>query len=275
MKILYLSDLDGTLLRSDERLSDYTIKTINQFVEKGGLFSYATARSLVTSSIVTAGLNTEFPVACYNGAFVFNNKTKEILLSHYFTVEEKEMIISTLIKHKIHPIVYSFIDDIERFSFVKSEINDGMQHFLNSRANDIRWRAVENLEELYQGDVFYITCIGTDIQLASAYKALKAKDKMYLVYHKDIYSGAQWCELMPKKATKATAALELKKLLDCDRLVVFGDGLNDLPLFSVADESYAMANAAPELKEIATAVIDTNDNDGVAKWLEKKLNLLI
>ena len=57
MKTLYLSDLDGTLLRSNERLSDYTIKTINQFVEKGGLFSYATARSLVTASTVTKGLN--------------------------------------------------------------------------------------------------------------------------------------------------------------------------------------------------------------------------
>jgi len=74
---------------------------------------------------------------------------------------------------------------------------------------------------------------------------------------------------MPKKATKANAAIQIKNMLKCDKLVVFGDGLNDISLFSVADESYAMQNAVPELKKIATAVIESNDNDGVAKWIEK------
>ena len=51
------------------------------------------------------------------------------------------------------------------------------------------------------------------------------------------------------------------------KLVVFGDGINDMPLFHIANESYAMADAVPELKKIATAVIDSNNNDGVAKWI--------
>jgi len=271
MKTLYLSDLDGTLLHSNEKLSDYTVETINQFVEKGGLFSYATARSLVTASAVTKGLNTEFPVACYNGAFVFGNQTKEILLAHYFTTEEKEAIVSTLKQHQIYPIVYAFIDGIEYFSFVKSEVNDGMQHFLDSRLNDVRWREVETLEDLYQGEIFYVTCIGTKVGLMPVYEHLKSENQLQIIYGKELYSDAWWCELMPIKATKATAALELKRLLGCDRLIVFGDGLNDLPLFSVADESYAMANAVGELKAVATAVIGSNDSDGVARWLEKEV----
>ena len=76
--------------------------------------------------------------------------------------------------------------------------------------------------------------------------------------------------ILPAKATKATAAIELKQLLGCDKLVVFGDGLNDMSMFAVADESYAMANAVHELKKIASAVIDSNNNDGVARWLEKR-----
>ncbi|MDR2568667.1 MAG: HAD hydrolase family protein [Oscillospiraceae bacterium] len=44
---------------------------------------------------------------------------------------------------------------------------------------------------------------------------------------------------------------------------------NRLSLFSVANEKYAMSNAVLELKKIATDVIDSNDNDGVAKWIEK------
>jgi len=78
---------------------------------------------------------------------------------------------------------------------------------------------------------------------------------------------------MPKNATKGIAALRLKEMLGCGRLVAFGDAQNDLSLFSVADECYAMANAVPELKEIATAVIGSNDNDGVAKWIEENVPL--
>ena len=51
-------------------------------------------------------------------------------------------------------------------------------------------------------------------------------------------------------------------------MVVFGDNLNDLSMFTIADERYAVANAVQELRDISTAVIDSNDNDGVAKWLE-------
>jgi hydroxymethylpyrimidine pyrophosphatase-like HAD family hydrolase len=50
---LYVSDLDGTLLRSNEVTSEYTNHVINSLVSKGMLFSYATARSLITAKKVT------------------------------------------------------------------------------------------------------------------------------------------------------------------------------------------------------------------------------
>lgn len=53
----------------------------------------------------------------------------------------------------------------------------------------------------------------------------------------------------------------------CRHIVCFGDGINDIPMFRIADECYAVANAAPELKEIATDIIPCNNEDGVAKWL--------
>ena len=51
--------------------------------------------------------------------------------------------------------------------------------------------------------------------------------------------------------------------------MVFGDGINDLDMFHIADEAYAVENAVPELKAAATAVIVSNDEDGVAKWLRE------
>ena len=58
-------------------------------------------------------------------------------------------------------------------------------------------------------------------------------------------------------------------MLGCDKLVVFGDNINDIPMFEVADECYATENAVPELKAIATGIISTNDDDGVAHWIAK------
>ena len=56
MKTLYISDLDGTLLNSQGKISDYSIKTINNLINEGMIFTYATARSLVSASPVTRGL---------------------------------------------------------------------------------------------------------------------------------------------------------------------------------------------------------------------------
>ena len=60
---------------------------------------------------------------------------------------------------------------------------------------------------------------------------------------------------MPQKASKAQAALQLKQKLACDRLVVFGDGKNDIDMFQIADKSYAVANAHNDLKQYATVAV--------------------
>ena len=70
MKILYVSDLDGTLLRSDEKTSAFTNDTINELTQKGLHFSYATARSYHTARKATAGLNAQIPLIVYNGAML-------------------------------------------------------------------------------------------------------------------------------------------------------------------------------------------------------------
>ena len=119
--------------------------------------------------------------------------------------------------------------------------------------------------DLYVGETFYILCIDEHSKLAPFYE--KYKDKFHCVFQTDIYSGDVWLEIMPKSATKANALAELKRMLDC-RLVVFGDGKNDMDMFEIADECYAVENAVPELKAMATAVIGGNDSDGVARWLE-------
>ena len=117
----------------------------------------------------------------------------------------------------------------------------------------------------------YTTCIETPEKIKPFYD--KYKDIYHCVYQKDIYSDEQWLEIMPKDFTKASAVQKLKQITKSDYVVVFGDGINDLEMFEVADECYAMSNAEPELKAVATKIIESNDNDGVARWLaENTLN---
>ena len=114
MKTLYVSDLDGTLLRQDGTISQFTIQTINDLVEKGLLFSYATARSIVTASRVTKGLSNQIPVILYNGAFIRRPGTNELLASNFFG-QEFPSILDDLIDHKgfkeraVHRTVFELI----------------------------------------------------------------------------------------------------------------------------------------------------------------------
>lgn len=265
MKTLYISDLDGTLLRSDETLSDYTKDVICRLTKQGMLFSYATARSFVTAKKVTNGLPAKIPLIVYNGTFVIDNLTEEILISNYFDDSVKP-VLDDLFDCEIYPIVYSYTGNKERFSFMEEKCTAGMKRFLDTRKDDRR-TPVRSTEELTMGKCFHISCIDEPQKLYPIYE--KYQNNFHCIYDRDFYSGDQWLEIMPKNVSKANAVMQLKEKLCCDRVVAFGDGKNDLEMFTVADECYAVENAVTELKEIATAVIAGNNEDGVAKWLEQ------
>ena len=265
MSNLYVSDLDGTLLRSNEATSEYTNQVINSLVDKGMIFSYATARSLITAKKVTKGINAKIPLIVYNGAFVIDNITEKILIANYFD-DSVYSVLEDLFSNSVYPIVYAYINGKEKFSFVRALCTKGMDMFLASRKGDIRTNEVKALSELKEGNIFYITCIDAPEKLKPLYD--KYKDKYHCVYQTDIYTNEQWLEIMPLEASKSNAIKQLREMLDCEKLIVFGDGKNDIDMFQMADESYAVANAHEELKKYATDVILSNDDDGVARWLE-------
>ena len=265
MKTLYVSDLDGTLIRSDERTSDYTNRTINRLVEEGVMFSYATARSIHTSRKVTAGLNARIPLITYNGCMVVDNADGSFLIKNFFGTEIRQ-VMQDLFAHDVYPIAYGFVDGIERFSFLPAKTSQAVLDFNQTRTGDRRCRMVETEEELMSGELFYLTCIDQAEKLLPLYE--KFRERFHCVYQLDLYSGEPWLEILPKAASKANAIRQLKERLGYEKLVVFGDGKNDVDMFELADEAYAVANAVPELKERATAVIGGNNEDGVARWLE-------
>lgn len=261
---LYVTDLDGTLLRSNETVSDYTSSVINSLVDKGMLFSYATARSLITAKKVTKGITAKIPLIVYNGTFVIDNVTEKILISNYFDSSVRN-VLDDLFENGVYPIVYAHIHGKEKFSFIPQLCTNGMTLYLNSRKGDVRTNAVDSPDDLKKGDIFYISCIDEPEKLRPLYE--KYRDRYHCVYQTDIYTKEQWLEIMPLAASKSNAIKQLRSLLGCEKLIVFGDGKNDIDMFQLADESYAVANAHEDLKRYATDIILSNDADGVAKWL--------
>ena len=266
MKTLYISDLDGTLLRSDRRTSEFTNQTINELVEQGMLFSYATARSYISSRPVTEGLDAKIPVILYNGVMTIDNADGSIIFINYLP-DCVHDLLDDLIAHDIYPIVYSMQNGIERMSYVEDKRSDGMKRFHDLCGEDKRKYPVKEAKQLHDGEIFYFTCIDEYEKLEPFYK--KYMDQYQCLFLRDIYTDDQWLDFLPKGTSKASAIKHLKEYYQCDRVIAFGDGLNDIEMFQMADEAYAVENAVPELKAIATGIIDGNYHDGVAKWLKE------
>lgn len=266
--VLYVSDLDGTLLNSREEISPYSLRIINGLIERGMKFTYATARSLSSASKVAKGLSLHIPVIIYNGAFIVEADTGKILYSTGFSEKEQQFAAGLLERLGLFPLVYTYRDDEEKVLWYSDHENEGIRNYLSARKGDKRMEPVWDGGSIYQGNMFYFTCIGEKEELQEAYERLKGDLRFRVTFQKELYRTEYWLEIMPAKASKAVAINELKKIWKCNKVISFGDAVNDIPMFQISDQAYAVENAVEELKKYATDVILSNEQDGVANWLK-------
>ncbi len=264
---LYITDLDGTLLDREDKVPGFTAQAISFLMERGLPFTCATARSWISAQKVTAGVKFSLPVIVYNGAFLVDPKTGKRLSEHAFPSEQRAFLQALFSSAEVSTVVYAFVEGEERVSWRTDRENEGVSYYLENRKGDRRLRPVLSDRELYRGEPFYFTCIGAKEELLPLWEQIREEKGWNSTFQQELYREEYWLEVMPGKATKAFAAKELKALLGYKRLVVFGDAVNDLPLFRIADESCAVMNAVPEVKAAASRVIPGNQENGVAKWL--------
>jgi Cof subfamily protein (haloacid dehalogenase superfamily) len=267
MKSLYISDLDGTMLNSGGKLSIHSEQTINALLDRGMLFTVATARSITTARTAIDGLKLKLPIVVYNGGFILDPVSDKILLSSAFTEDEKNRISNLIDKMNASALVHGFIRGTEYVSWLTEKENAGIAYYKESRKGDRRLRPVQTAAELYEGSVVYVSLIGEKSEMQAFYDASHALSFTNIIIQREVYRPEYWVELMPKRVSKAEAVLKLKRLCGCDSVVTFGDAINDLPMFQASDACYAVLNAVEELKQAATGVIGANDSDGVATWL--------
>ena len=81
-----------------------------------------------------------------------------ILWKNFFG-EDVQTILNELFEKEVYPIVYAFVEGVEKFSYIEKRCTEGMKVFVESRKGDIRERKVETKEALCEGEIFYLTCI--------------------------------------------------------------------------------------------------------------------
>ena len=270
-RTLYVTDLDGTLLGPDKRLSDLSARILDRLINDGALITCATARSWITVQRLLGDFRFQLPMVLYNGTFIYDSLNDRVLAQHELDTATVRSILQACRRHGQPPLVYWLDGTREQVSWVVGVNNTGMKRFWADRPEDPRNAPRGTWEELAVDHVFNIVAIGTKETLERVVEEMgpDARDNSTFHLQRDTYHPEDfYLEIAPKLASKAEAVLQLKHLLGATRLAVFGDNLNDLSMFTIADESYAVANAAIEVLEAATEVIDFNSNDGVARWLD-------
>jgi len=266
-KVLFVSDLDGTLMRGDLKISGFSIKTINELVEKGVSFTYATARAIVSARTITDQLKLKLPVITRNGAVLADNNTGNIIEKSLFTEAEVGMLKEMLPELPKTGFVSCYFGDDMIKAFAGDQHTVGLQGYLDYYKDDPAVVIAPDLEGMFRGNPGYVTLIGDKDEIEPLYVRVREYKGWECIFQKDIYRDEYWLEICPQNCTKAKSILKLKEEYGFQRLVVFGDSVNDLPMFKIADEAYAVSNAIDELKAYATGVIGSNEEDAVARFL--------
>ena len=271
---LYVSDLDGTLLRSDGSLSPYSVRTLNRLIGEGMPFTVASARGCGPIRNALAGLRLRLPVIATDGAYVSDLATGRHLAVHALPPSIAHDLWTLFDGRGYSPFVFAYDGRVDRFYYTADSLrNDGMRRFHRKREirQDPRLCRLDDLRQGLDDQAVRFTLIDSLPRIRDLEREVRRRHGDAVQIHTHDHYDAVWYHLtvLDVRATKDQGAAALKRLVDLAhcRLVVFGDQTNDIGMFRVADEAYAVADSAPELVEQATATIGSNDDDAVARWL--------
>lgn len=260
-KIIF-SDIDGTLLTSDNKIGENTNKKIKELECLGIPFVLVSARMPEGIYLVQKALNIKAPIVCYSGGLVIDKENK-IIDTRGIKVN-KAIEVKEYIKDNWKDIccsVYSYnnwiADDIEnKWIIQESEITKVIP--IIGELIDI----LKNNQEIHK-----ILCIGDANIINEAVNKLKEKYPELSIYK----SKETYLEIMDGHANKADAVKILCDSMNIDikNSISFGDNYNDIDMLKTTGKSYAMGNAPEEVKMQADYVTLDNNNEGIFEVLKK------
>ena len=269
MKTLYISDLDGTLLNSSAELSVYTTNALNRLIADGMHFSAATARTASTTLQMFEGVALNTPIVLMNGVLIYDPTCNQYINREIISDTAKSGIIDAMHEAEQSCLMYALCGE-KMSTYYRNPVNTMLRDFMDERIGKYNkiFTPVEDFATV-TNDIIYFCFLDEQENIERIYSLISDIDGPKTEKYRDIYSKHLWyLEVFSANASKRCAVDFLRKHGGYDRIIGFGDNLNDLPLFHACDECYAVANAKDELKQIATAVIGRNDEDSVVRWLE-------
>ncbi len=265
---LYVSDLDGTLLNNGSFVSDRSAEIISGLTADGALITVATARTPATVVPLLKDTETDVPYIVLTGAATFDPIGMVYLSSRSIPSADCVLLNRLFARARINLFIYRFLDrryltvyhdrhmTEQEYSFYEERADLKLKHFTFGPQSDPDAEAV-----LYfaLGHEENIRALADEIARAGRYS---------VSCYPDIYAvGIYMLEVFTAGVSKADAVADMKQHVCADRLVVFGDNLNDIPMFGVADLAVAVANAQPRVREAADIVIGPNFDDSVARFI--------
>ncbi|MEO1928370.1 MAG: HAD family hydrolase [Nautiliaceae bacterium] len=265
--MMFVTDLDKTFLRSDLSVSEFSKQVWNGFKYP---ITIATARSYKGSVGLLKGLELKYPLILLDGAMIAKPDGEIIEINAIEKFLGDEIIYEVYKNFKDYPLIVGFneIGD-EKFLYPK-DLNPYQKHLLQNYKNDSRVLNIEklkalnyNLKMVYLGEKEFLEKVENFI-----------KDKFYVETKliEDAYGPYYFLTILDKEADKASGLKHLEEIvgIDKEKVVVFGDNLNDIGMFEWAGKSIAVKNALDEVKKKADIVLPhTNDEDAVARYLSK------
>lgn len=266
-KRLFITDLDGTLLNGRCEVSENTKQIINSLTQKGVCFSVATARTIMSVRHILDGLNITAPAVLMTGVCLYDMQREEYIHCNYIKEDSVRRFCEIVGGAKdISPYIYT-IRNNELCVYCEQMDTPEAKVFAEERRRKYgkRFVMLESFSELDPSNTLYFVITAKKELIDPYYEKVKDDPDLYCSYYRDIYdTSVYYLEICSKDASKAGGIRYLRENYGYDEIHCFGDNNNDIPMFRESDFSYAVANALPEVKEIATEVIASNEEDGVA-----------
>ena len=265
-KTLYISDLDGTLLNEKAEVSETTVRAVNELPASGGYFSFATARTAVTAVPITESLNVNVPAVLMNGVCIYDTVSKEYVKIESIPAGSFEKMNSILKKFSLSGFLFS-IDNGVLETWYENLDSENARKFYEERTQKFGKKFIKTDDFMSCADrnAVYFSVTDRKEVLDPVYSLLKEISGIHIDYYRDVYNDDFWfMEISSAEASKYNAVRFIRRKYSFDKVIGFGDNLNDLPLFRACDEKYAVSNARDEVKKEADGVIGSNTENGVA-----------
>lgn len=277
---LYVSDLDGTLLLPSGQISKWGRDFLNIAVQRGALFTIASARSY--ESIMRAiQFKPKLPIIASDGAIIHDAATGEPLIVQDLKSQGLQVIYLMAKSMGLFPMLTSF-DGISE-SFLYAEIpNMGTAWYINERIalKDRRMKKVFSVEPFLEEKILSFLVIDRKEPLEILKQEMckqMSGDCVIQMQENPNQPGWYWLFAENKNATKGRAVeiLANSMKIPLQDVVAFGDELNDLSMLEKVGRFVATANARTVIKQKAQLVLGSCQDDSVMKYLYQELGFLL